>query len=48
MELTKKDIKILKYEKRIGFIFAEFILVFAALINLGYILKNPEVDRLLL
>jgi hypothetical protein len=42
MELTKQDIKILKYEKRMGYVFAGIILSFAFLFNLFFIATNHE------
>lgn len=43
--LTEKDIKILKYEKRIGYVFSGLILCFGGLFNLIYFILtkvNPE------
>lgn len=44
-KLTEKDIKILKYEKRIGYVFSGLILCFGGLFNLIYFILtkvNPE------
>lgn len=38
--LTENDRKILKYEKRIGYVFAGLILSFGALFNLFYFIQN--------
>ena len=48
MELTKKNIKTLKYEKRTGFVFSGLVIAFGALLNLGYIISNEENGWLLL
>jgi len=48
MELTKKNIKKLKYEKRISFVFSGLVLAFGALLNLVYIVSNDEKGWLLL
>ena len=52
MELTKENIKTLKYEKRIGFVFAGIILAFGLLFNLFFIAtklaKSYEKDELLI
>ena len=48
MKLTKENIKTLKYEKRIGFVFAGLIIAFGALINLFIIVSSPEKNWLLL
>jgi len=49
MELTKQDIKILKHEKRLGFVFAGAILTFGLIFNIIFIATpNYEKDRLLL
>ena len=48
MKLTKENIKTLKYEKRIGFVFAGLIIAFGALMNLFVIISNPEKNWLLL
>lgn len=43
MILTDKDIKTIKYEKRIGFVFSGFVLVFGGLFNLIYVLINQDI-----
>ena len=48
MELTKENIKTLKNEKRIGFVFAGLVIAFGSLINLVYIVANHEKNWLLL
>jgi len=39
-ELTEKDIKVLKHEKRIGYVYALLIVSFGGLFNLGYFILN--------
>jgi len=41
-ELTQQDIKELKYEKRIGYVFAGIILTFCAFFNLWFFATNCE------
>jgi len=48
IELTKENLKKLKFEKRIGFVFALLVIAFGALINLVYIVSNHEKSLLLL
>ena len=48
MELTKKNIKTLKYEKRISFVFSGLVIAFGALLNLVYIVSNEEKSWLFL
>jgi len=43
MTLTDKDIKTIKYEKRIGFVFSGFVLAFGGLFNLFYVLTNQNI-----
>ena len=40
IELTDKDRKMLKYEKRIGFVFSGLVICFGGLYNLFYFLTN--------
>ncbi len=47
-ELTKKDRKILKYEKRIGFVFSGLIISFGGLFNLLYFVLNKTEQNYLL
>lgn len=44
MALTEKEIKTIKYEKRIAYVFSGFILVSAALYNLYYFVTNKNID----
>ncbi len=47
MQLTEKDIKTIKYEKRIGFVFSSIILLFGGLINIFHsfnFLSAPKID----
>ena len=39
-ELTEKDIKVLKHEKRIGYVLSGLIVAFGGLFNLGYFILN--------
>ena len=48
LELTTENSEKLKFEKRIGFIFALLVIAFGALINLVYIISNHEKSLLLL
>jgi hypothetical protein len=48
MELTKQDRKILKYEKRVGHVFAGIILTFGILLSLIFFATNHERDGLLI
>ena len=43
LKLTEPDIKLIKYEKRTGYVFAAMILVFGALFNIIYLYGN-EID----
>jgi hypothetical protein len=43
MTLTDKDIKTIKYEKRIGFVFSGFVWAFGGLFNLIYVLINQDI-----
>ena len=42
MKLSSEDIKVLKYERRFGFIFPAMIIAFAALLNIPYFGAAPE------
>lgn len=42
MQLTDKDIKTIKYEKRIGFVFSGFVLAFGGLFNLIYVVTHQD------
>jgi len=42
MKLTETDIKKIKYEKRMAFIFSGLLLCFGGLFNLAYILTNKD------
>jgi hypothetical protein len=47
-ELTDKDRKVLKYERRIGFVFSGLILSFGGLFNLIYLVLNKTVQNYLM
>ena len=47
-ELTDKDRKVLKYEKRIGFVFSGLFLSFGGLFNLFYFVLNKSEDNYLM
>jgi hypothetical protein len=47
-KLTQQDKKILKYEKRMGYVFAGIILTFGILLNIIFIATNHEREGLLI
>ena len=48
MELTTKNIKTLKNEKRIGFVFSGLIIIFGILLSSAYIILNNDKNWVLL
>ena len=44
-ELTEKDRKVLKYEKRIGYVFSGLVLSFGGLLNLFYFVLNNKTGQ---
>ncbi|HUX54372.1 MAG TPA: hypothetical protein VMV56_08160 [Williamwhitmania sp.] len=50
MKLTTEDVRTIKYEKRLGYLFAAFLLALGGIANLYYLVtnENTEINTLLL